>query len=429
MSLINQLLKDLEKRHADGEEIKGISPQARSLPERGANLAKAIGIGALAVAVILAIFGFYHWQGRIPQAPGVTNPAVLMPAESSDTEPMQDAKLAPQAPAVEEALLAPVFQLSQELSFVPQEPAQPQTAGATLAQAPAVAKEPAPQQSSKNQKPAKSTAVAAQAEQASTPKTAPAKALQKPPTPKNTAAKSAAEPLSKPSKQASSTQQPSVADQVEEVVIGAGSPSAPIEKQNRGLTSYELAEIEFRNGVTRLKQGRLGEAEASFRAALREDRSHLPARQALIGLLIDMRRNQDAEQVVRDALAFNPRQPRHAMLLARLELDRGDAAAAVATLEAVKPYAGVDAEFYAFFAAALQRAGRYREAAELYKNALAVEPGNAIWTMGLGISLRAAGQPDEAREAFRRAAESRSLAPELQRYVEAQSRELAVRQR
>ena len=133
--------------------------------------------------------------------------------------------------------------------------------------------------------------------------------------------------------------------------------------------------------------------------------------------------------MLREALAVNPRQPRHAMLLARLELDRGDAAAAVSTLEAVRPYVGADAEYHAFLAAALQRQDRHAEAAAHYRNALALSPGNPVWLMGLGISLRALEQYADARDAFLRAAEPRVLNAELQRFVESQYQELTVRQR
>ncbi len=217
------------------------------------------------------------------------------------------------------------------------------------------------------------------------------------------------------------------ADKLEELTIPV--QSAPIEKQVRSLTAFERAETEFRNGVTRLRQGRVSDAEAAFRTALAEDASHLASRQALIGLLIDLGRNVDAEQVLQRALEFNPRQPRHAMLLARLELERGDTEGAIRTLESVRQYVGVDAEYLAFYAAALERAGRHEEAIDRYRDALAVVPGNSVWMMGLGISLRAANRTREALVAFERAAAARMPNPELQAYVEAQARELRPNKR
>lgn len=414
MSLINQLLKDLEGRHAAGAEIKGIAPQARSLPEKRLNPAKLAGIGLLIIAVALGGYGLFRWQANRPQtlqqpasAIAVRDPGAINQQASID--------LPAQAPqAVEDALLAPVFQLSEELSFVPAErPAQ----------------EPAPRP-----KPAKAKPNQVKAEPKSSPKPAPASkpvdtgAAAAPAAP-SASADAAPSPAPAASSAPRSPQKARTPEAVEEVMIAADLPPAPIEKQTKALTAYERAETLFRDGVDRLRQGRLSDAEARFRAAMREDRSHVSAQQALIGLLIDSQRNDDAEQVLREALAVNPRQPRYAMLLARLELDRGDAAAAVTTLESAKPYAGTDAEFYAFHAAALQRAGRNAEAAGLYRSALAITPGNAVWLMGFGISLRASNQLAEAKEAFRRAAESRTLSAELQQFVEGQYQELGTTQR
>ena len=412
MSLINQLLKDLEGRHAAGAEIKGIAPQARSLPEKRFNPAKLAGIGLLVIAILLGSFGLSRWQKSRSQALDEQPAALAVPAASAIN---QQASIDPPeqtSQAVEEALLTPVFQLSEQLSFVPEE---------RLAQKPAPKAKPAKTTTgsvTRKQKPS--------SKPASAPKSDDSGAAVRPVAP----AISATEAAPLPAPIAPKLPQKAYAPEaVEEVTIAADLPSAPIEKQTRALTAYERAENHFRDGVDRLRQGRLAEAEARFRAAVREDRSHVPAQQALIGLLIDSQRNEDAEQVLKEALAINPRQPRYAMLLARLELDRGDAVAAVKTLEAAKSYAGTDAEFYAFHAAALQRAGRNAEAVELYRSALAITPGNAVWLMGIGISLRATNQRADAKEAFRRAAESRTLNPELQRFVEGQFQELGPAQR
>jgi len=212
---------------------------------------------------------------------------------------------------------------------------------------------------------------------------------------------------------------------MQQVVIADARSPLPVEKQMREPTAFERAELEFRGAVARLRQGRVVDAEAGFRSALKEDRSHAAARQALISLLIDAGRHVDAEEVLRETLAVNPRQPRHAMLLARLELERGDAPGAAKTLEAARQYAGVDAEFFAFQAAVYQRVDRHKEAAELYASALTVAPGNAVWMMGLGISLQALQRTEEARTAFRSAAGSRTLSADLQAFVESRLRALS----
>jgi MSHA biogenesis protein MshN len=178
--------------------------------------------------------------------------------------------------------------------------------------------------------------------------------------------------------------------------------------------------------VTQLQEGRANAAELDFREALKLDPAHNSARQALLGLLLDSGRNADAEQLLRKTLEANPRQPRHAMVLARLEVERGEVTGAINTMVGVLPYVQTDPDFHAFLAALLQREGRHREAADYYRTALRGTPGNGDWAMGLGISLRASNQAAEARDAFQRAIDSKQLSPELQEFVERQLRELSA---
>ena len=89
-----------------------------------------------------------------------------------------------------------------------------------------------------------------------------------------------------------------------------------------------------------------------------------------------------------------------AMVLARLQVERRDMESAVETLDRVSPYAGTDANFLSFTAAVLQRAQRHDEAVNQYRNALALMPRNAVWLMGLGISLREMGESEQARLHF-----------------------------
>ena len=211
----------------------------------------------------------------------------------------------------------------------------------------------------------------------------------------------------------------------------AAAQSAPgaIDKQMREVTPSQRAEIAFRRGVTQLQEGRANAAELDFRDALKQDPAHSGALQALLGLLLDSGRNNDAEQFLRKALEINPRQPRHAMVLARLEVEHGELTGAINTMVGALPYVQSDPDFYAFLAALLQREGRHREAVDYYRAALRGVPGNGVWMMGLGISLRAANQSAEARDAFQRAIESKQLAPELREFVERQLRELSAQKK
>lgn len=180
-------------------------------------------------------------------------------------------------------------------------------------------------------------------------------------------------------------------------------------------------------GIPRLvniiaQQGRTPEAITGLEQALRIDPRHAAATQTLIALLLESKRFGEAERKLQEALSLDLAQPDLAMTLARLQLERGDTAAAIATLDRSQHAAANRPEYYGFMAALLRREGYHREAIVQYRQALRLAPGNAVWLMGLGISLQAEKNYLEAREAYSRA--SGSLSPELRAFVEQRLRQL-----
>ena len=106
-----------------------------------------------------------------------------------------------------------------------------------------------------------------------------------------------------------------------------------------------------------------------------------------------------------------------AMALARLQVERGDIATAVDTMQASAPAARDSPDYLAFHAALLQRQARHREAVEQYEAALAMAPGSGLWQMGRAISLQALNRNTEAADAFRRAKAANTLNAELTEFV------------
>ncbi len=183
------------------------------------------------------------------------------------------------------------------------------------------------------------------------------------------------------------------------------------------ISPAQKADAEFRKAVALMKQGRTADALAGYKTALRLDEDHDAARQALVALLLENKRGMDAEQVLQERLKKKPDHTGFAMLLARLQVERGADAEATITLEKALPYAIKQADYQAFLAAVLQRQNRNEEAILHYQVVLQLTPGNGIWQMGYGISLQALQRIDDARAAYQRALASQTLTPELQAYV------------
>jgi MSHA biogenesis protein MshN len=219
--------------------------------------------------------------------------------------------------------------------------------------------------------------------------------------------------------------------------VPAASPARPSDAGNDGAPArgaplvagapaggkQQVAQAEYRRALDRLQDGRVVEAIAGLERALQADAGHDGARQTLIGLLIENKRPDEAIEALRAGLALSLRQPALAMLLARLQIERGGSG--IDTLMRSLPYAQGDGQYHAFLAGALQRQRRQREAIEQYQLALKTAPRNGLWRMGLGISLQADKREAEALDAFEQAKASGTLSPELQAFVERRLQQLA----
>jgi len=184
------------------------------------------------------------------------------------------------------------------------------------------------------------------------------------------------------------------------------------------VSPEQQADAEFRKAVALMQQGRIAEAMAGYRAALRLDAGHDAARQALVALLLEDKRGADAERVLQERLNSKPDHTGFTMMLARLQVERGAVAEATATLEKALPYANSQADYQAFLAALLQRLNRNDEAIAHYQIALQLAPNNGIWLMGYGISLQAVQRNADAKVAFQHALGTQTLSPDLQAFVQ-----------
>ncbi len=154
-----------------------------------------------------------------------------------------------------------------------------------------------------------------------------------------------------------------------------------------------------------------------FERALELDASYAEARQGLITQLLETKNIDGAIVRMQEGLAANRADGAMAMMLARVQLDRGQTKAAIDTLSRSLPYDREHPEYHAFMAGLLQKENRHREAIDYYLNALRRSPRSAVWWMGVGISLQAEKRISEARDAFSQADAIGGMSPDLQAFV------------
>nr|WP_315258358.1 tetratricopeptide repeat protein [uncultured Duganella sp.] len=367
MSLINKMLQDLDARGGAGEEAVH-QQEVKAVPLTERDRRPLLIGGAAAGVLLLAAGGWYDWQywkSHSAPPPGPV-PKIV------DNRPPSGVQSQPPPPAASQAAPAAV---------------------AAVEQASAVAAASLPAQAS-----------APSASGDALPATAPAEHAE------------AAKPARPVVERAHVTGHPEPAA-VPHVRKPAPATVAPADGVVvRELTPKQMSENSYRRALAALQEGRVNTALADLDKAVEIDPRNDAARQTYVSLLLENRRTDDAIRQLRLALGIDARQPGLAMVLARLQLEKGGPA--LDTLLKTLPYAGNSAEYFGFLAGVLQREQRHSEAVEQYRSALAIAPDNAVWWMGLGISLQAEQHLPEAREAYRRARGGSGLTPELKSFID-----------
>lgn len=381
MSLINQMLKELDARRSDAGGGNPFGEQIRAVPERRHThpawwVALALGLSLIAVV---------GWVLTRPPAPDPYALRVQLPLK------------------LEVDLGVPVSDVPAEASVL-----LPLTAAETPTHV----------------SPRPSLAETVQPSDA-----APNDVIQ--PAPENLKAASVSKPVSPPAPAARKGDRPNAGNVAARLPadkqlsrLEVLQPDEPFAKQVRKLSPQQRAENTFREATLAIQQGRRSEALLALEQVLQLDPKHVAARQTLIGVLLDMKRSDEALIHARTGLELDQRQIGLAMILARLQVEKKELRAAIDTLEHSRQFASERADYLAFLAALLQRDEQHAQASDLYLLALKQSPHNGVWWMGLGISLQAEHRNSEAGEAYNRAKDSNSLSPELLAFVDQRLRQL-----
>jgi MSHA biogenesis protein MshN len=186
-------------------------------------------------------------------------------------------------------------------------------------------------------------------------------------------------------------------------------------KTLREPSPTEHAAQNYADALTALRSGDTSRAETQLRAALDLVPAHTQAAEALVALLLQQGRAQDAEAILANAVAAAPQAPQLLILHARVLAEAGRDREAVALLQS--PTLSNDADSQALLGALQQRLGNDTQAAAAYRQALTRAPQRGAWWLGLAISLERSQQPVAALEAYRRALADASLDTQVTGYV------------
>ena len=186
-------------------------------------------------------------------------------------------------------------------------------------------------------------------------------------------------------------------------IASAPVATTEIERTILPLTPLQLAEEQF---VLAERESRLGHpklAVEGWQRALQLADAHHPSRERLASDLIAKGRVVEAQQLIEDGYRRYPQHSAYVLILARIALDRGEESRAVGLLEQRLAQPLPAASIYAMAAALYQRSGERQKSISAYQSALELEPAQAAWWLGLGISLEQNMNEQQALQAYLKA--------------------------
>ena len=188
----------------------------------------------------------------------------------------------------------------------------------------------------------------------------------------------------------------------------APAPAAPrkpgiLKIETVELSDAELATLAERKATTAMAKGRMQEAQDGYYEVLAHDPHNQGAREQLAGLLYGAGRLTEAAQVLEEGLRLDPAQADLRLLLARVAISGGDQQKALDWLTGYQPDIASNLDYYATWAGLAQELGQPVQASEMYVRLLRQQPDQGRWWLGLGVAEDGQGHRQRALDAYRNA--------------------------
>ena len=181
---------------------------------------------------------------------------------------------------------------------------------------------------------------------------------------------------------------------------------------------------EYQAALNMITENHLSQGLTQLQAMLARDPNYAPARVALATLYMKLGRIHDAECILQVGRGLTPNYPSFIELQARIEMSQHCLPQALNLLLSTNPPVHTNLSYYALMAALYQQLNQPAKAVVIYQRLLEEQPYNAIWWLGMGISLEADNRNNMAVEAYRKAKNSARLSPLVEDYIDSRLRVL-----
>ena len=209
-----------------------------------------------------------------------------------------------------------------------------------------------------------------------------------------------------------------------ELVIAIENRSKPIPAQTAQANKIvktpaiqTLLAERYQSALSLAETGDYRTAIKNLSSLVKVDPEYSDARVSLAALLLDQGNRVKAASIVNDGLNISPSYPPLIELKARLLSMDGKVKQAINLLQSTLPPMDENPEYHALIAALYARNNNDRLAVKIYQELLATNAHNGNWWFGLGVSLDRLGRAPEALNAFSKAAAEGHLNTESVAYL------------
>ncbi len=183
-------------------------------------------------------------------------------------------------------------------------------------------------------------------------------------------------------------------------------------------SAAEKAEAHLLSGERLLRLSKFYAAEKEFRSALGLMPTLPEPRERLAGLLLGSGRVTEAESLLRSGLESQPLNESFVRLLARAVAAQNRIPEAIAILQPAVDIGESGLETRQLMAALYQQTQQFGKSQTIYERLLRNDPVNADWWLGFAISVDGQNRAADAAEAYRRALDLGGLKPASHQYAE-----------
>ncbi|MGK2904925.1 MAG: tetratricopeptide repeat protein [Desulfuromonadales bacterium] len=189
--------------------------------------------------------------------------------------------------------------------------------------------------------------------------------------------------------------------------------------RSQATTPYGMAEEAYLEGKWALAQERSGLAVKSLQDALRLYPGHLQARELLVEIFVKDGKAGEAMFLLAEGLEIAPDYIVFKEKYSRLLMDQGDFDAAIRVImNGGLPTVQDDPEVHVLLASLYRRLGEPFLAAQTYRNLLVAWPQRGAFWVGLGGALEEQRLSEEAVVCYQKALKTKDLSPDLKHSAE-----------